>query len=155
MIYRETAERIRAIVVPFLEKEQMVLVELRFMKTGQGMLLRLLVDRQEGGINLEDCARLNNEIGSLLDTQDIIHDRYTLEISSPGLDRDLSTKEDFSRCINRQVRVFFNESIEDKTEIEGRIDKVDDQAVHIDTPTGVIAVPLVKIAKAKQKVEVV
>ena len=53
------------------------------------------------------------------------------------------------------MRVFFNESIEDKTEIEGRIDKVDDQAVHIDTPTGVIAVPLVKIAKAKQKVEVV
>jgi len=152
---RETAQRLEGIISPLLQDHGMVLVELRYMRTSRGMLLRLLVDRKEGGIKLQDCARLNQIIGNMLDEQDMIEERYTLEVSSPGMDRDLVVKEDFSRCVNRQVRVFLREPLSEKTEIEGRIDRVVGESVHIDRGAEVIEIPLSKITKARQKVEVV
>jgi len=150
MNYRESAEELKKIILPLLEEEGIVLVELRFMRTGSGMLLRLLADKKEGGINLQDCARLNQEIGRLLDAQDIIKDRYILEVFSPGLDRDLVNKDDFSRCINRKARVFLNECISAKTEIEGRIDKVEGELVYIDMGKEVVGIAFSKIKKARQ-----
>jgi len=150
MNYRESAEGLKKIILPVLEEEGIVLVELRFMRTGSGMILRLLVDKKEGGISLQECARLNQKIGSLLDAQDIIKDRYILEVFSPGLDRDLVNKDDFSRCINRKVRVFLNECINAKTEIEGRIDKVEGELVYIDMGKEVVGIALSKITKVRQ-----
>lgn len=153
MSYQEISENLKKIILPFLEEEGMVLVELRLMRTGQGRVLRLLVDKREGGINLQDCARLNEKIGSLLDTQDIIKERYTLEVSSPGVDRDLLRKDDFSRCVNRRVRVFLNESINGKMEIEGWINRVDGELVYIEIAGEIIEIPLPKIVKARQVVD--
>ncbi len=153
MNYRETSENLKKIILPLLEEEEVVLVELRFMRTRGGMILRLLVDKREGGINLQDCARLNEKIGSLLDAQDIIKDRYTLEVFSPGLDRDLLTRDDFLRCMNRKIRVFLNECINGKMEIEGWISKVEGELVYIDMVGEVIGIPFSKIAKGRQIVE--
>jgi ribosome maturation factor RimP len=150
MNYRESAEELKKIILPLLEEEGIVLVELRFMRTASGMILRLLADKKEGGISIEDCAGLNQKIGRLLDAQDIIKDRYILEVFSPGVDRDLVDKDDFSRCINRKVRMFLNECINAKTEIEGRIDKVEGELVYIDMGKEVYGIALPKIKKARQ-----
>jgi len=150
MNYRESAEELKKIILPLLEEEGVVLVELRLMRTGNGLILRLLLDKKEGGISIEDCARLNQKIGNLLDVQDIIKDRYILEVSSPGLDRDLVTKDDFCRCINRKVRMSLHEDSNAKTEIEGRIDKVEGELVYIDTRGGSIGIAFSKIKKARQ-----
>ncbi len=153
MSYREKEENLKKIISPLLEEEGFVLVELRLMSSKSGAILRLLADRKEGGINLEDCARLNEKVSSLLDAQDLIEDRYILEVSSPGVDRDLLTKDDFSRCASRKVRVFFNESNDGKMEIEGRVNKVEGDLIFIEMSGGVFGIPLSKIKKARQIVD--
>ncbi len=152
---RETAESLKELISPLLKEQDLVLVELRLMRTHRSMLLRLLVDRKEGGINLQDCARLNDAIGSMLEAQDMIKEEYALEVFSPGMNRDLLIKEDFLRCVDRQVKVFLGEPINAKAEIDGRIDKVVGELVYIDTRGELIEIPLSKITKAKQKVEVI
>ena len=142
-------EELKRIILPVLEEQGIELVELIFSRTGPGWLLRLLVDK-EAGINLQECAALNKRIGFLLDNQDIIKNRYVLEVSSPGLDRPLETKKDFLRCMDKTVRFFLNELIEAKLEWAGRIQQADDEAVTIVSQDKIIRIPFLKINKAKQ-----
>lgn len=150
MDYRGLVENLKEIILPALEEENIELVELNFVKAGGRSILKLLVDKKGGGINLQECAILNEKIGSLLDTQDVIKDRYILEVSSPGLDRPLMTKSDFLRCINKKVRIFLRESIAGKIELEGLILKVEDDSIYIDIEGNHLQIPLSKITKAKQ-----
>ena len=113
-------------------------------------MLKLLVHRRDGGISLGDCASLNQRLGDLLDTHNIIQGSYVLEVSSPGLDRPLKTKNDFLRCLDKEVKLFLNEAINGKIEIDGVIYKVKDELVIIDTRDGTLQIPLSKIVKAKQ-----
>ena len=117
------------------------------------MILRILVDRPEGGITLDECARLNIQISNLLDEKDILQTRYILEVASPGLDRPLKAKNDFLRCINRKARFFFNEPINGKIELEGVISKVENESVFIESNDQVIEIPLTGINKVKQIIE--
>ena len=153
MDYRGLVENLKEIILPALEEENIELVELSFVKAGGRSILRLLVDKKGGGVNLQECARLNEKIGSLLDTQDVIKDRYILEVFSPGVDRPLVTKSDFLRCINRKVRFFLRESIDGKIELEGVIIKVEDDSVYIDIEGNHLQIPLSEITKAKQVVK--
>jgi ribosome maturation factor RimP len=98
---------------------------------------------------MDECARLNREIGSLLDEKEIIQSRYVLEVSSPGLDRPLKTKEDFTRFINREVRFFLNDYINQKLEWDGLIDRVGQESLFIKVKSDIIEIPFLKINKAK------
>lgn len=134
----------------YLHEQQLTLVDLVYRREGRGMVLRILVDRPEGGINLGECARLNSGISAMLDEKGIPDERYILEVSSPGLDRPLKTKNDFLRCINRRVRIFLSEEIENAWEVDGRITKADEMYVYVETEKGEIFIPLPKINRAKQ-----
>jgi ribosome maturation factor RimP len=85
-----------------------------------------------------------------LDAEDIIKNRYILEVSSPGLDRLLKTKSDFLRCINRRLRFFLKGPINGKVELEGIIKEVKDDGVAVDTGGLVVEIPLAQINMAKQ-----
>lgn len=146
-------QELKEIIRPLLDEEDVELVELSFIRRRNNSLLRLLVDKRKGGISLEDCARLNQRLGELLDTRNAIQDRYVLEVSSPGLDRPLKTKNDFLRCLGQKVKFFLNEAINGKIEIDGVINKVEDEAVIIDTREGALGIPLSRINKAKQIIE--
>lgn len=152
MDYAGFTAELKEIIQPVLDQDNIELVELTFVRTRGNSLLRLLVDRPDGAINIGDCARLNRKLQDLLDTRDIIQDSYLLEVSSPGLDRPLKTKNDFLRCLGKQVKFFLNEAINGKIEIDGVISKVEDELVIIDTKAGSLQIPLSKITKAKQVV---
>lgn len=150
MDYSVFAEEIKKIIQPVLDEEEIELVELSFIRTSNNSLLRLLVDRKNGGISLGDCVRINRKVESAIDVSDIIKDRYVLEVSSPGLDRPLRTKNDFLRNKNKKVKFFLREPINGRIEIDGSvIDAFDDKAV-IETAGGVLEIPLNSITKAKQ-----
>ncbi len=153
MDHQELVANLRGIILPILEAENIELVELNFFRVSARFILRILVDKKEGSIDISECARLNEKIGRILEERNIIRDRYTLEVSSPGLDRPLSTKNDFLRCINRKVRLLLSESIRGKMEIRGAIVQVKDDAMDIDTDGQIIEVALSKINKAEQIVE--
>lgn len=141
---------LKNIIGDYLKIQDLDLIDLIYRYEGRDLILRILVDKPQGGITLEECAQLNKQISNILDEKDILQTRYVLEVSSPALDRWLKTKSDFSRCINRKVRFFLNEAISGKMECEGIINKVENDAVCVDSDDKIIEIPLLKIIKAKQ-----
>lgn len=151
---RETViNELSNIISDYLKSQGFDLVDFIYRYEGRDLFLRILVDKSQGGISLHECGQLNNEISQVLDERDILQERYILEVSSPGLDRPLKQKSDFLRCINRKVKIFLNESINGKMEIEGVITKVEDDIVYIEVKREVIAIPLSKINKTKQIID--
>ncbi len=150
---QELIAELTGIIGDYLKNQGLDLVELIYRQEGRDFVLRILVDRPEGGITIGECAGLNTQISNLLDEKDILQARYILEVASPGLDRPLKAKSDFMRCINRRARFFFNEPINGKLEIEGLINKIEGDSVYIENENGIIEAPLTKINKAKQVIE--
>ncbi|MBM3251539.1 MAG: ribosome maturation factor RimP [Candidatus Omnitrophica bacterium] len=143
-------DKIKEIIMPLLENYGIDLVDLHFHKGRKKITLKFLVDKPCGGISLDDCAKLNEDIGDLLDQQGIIQESFLLEVSSPGLDRPLSTIKDFTRAKNKEVRFFLREPIKGKLELAGKIIDVKENNILIDSGNGEIEVPIEKINKAKQ-----
>ena len=150
---QEIIAELRNIIGDYLKIQGLDLVGLILRHEGRDSIVRILVDRPEGGITVGECAKLNIQISNLLDEKDILQTRYILEVASPGLDRPLKTKNDFLRCINRRVRFFLNESINGRIELEGLICKIESDSVYIESSDGIIEVPLTKINRAKQVIE--
>ena len=146
---------LKSIIGDYLKIQGLDLIDFIYRYEGRDLILRILVDKPESGITLEECAQLNKQISNILDEKDILQTRYVLEVSSSGLDRWLKTKSDFSRCINRKVRFFLNEAISGKMEWEGIINKVENDAVFIDIETESIKIPLSKITKARQIINII
>lgn len=84
------------------------------------MLLRVTIDK-DGGVTLDDCEKFSRNLGSLLEIEDPVQSAYTLEVSSPGLDRPLTTLKDFEGNIGRLVRVVTKEKIDNQNFFLGRI----------------------------------
>lgn len=153
MDYQNLTEDLKKIIMPILEGEGVELVELNLIRAGRRPILKLLVDKREIGINVKECADLNRKIGIIIDNQGLITDGYILEVSSPGLDRPLKTKGDFLRCINKNVKFFFLEPVNEKRELDGCIVSADDLEVCVNVNSQEIKVPYSKISKAKQIID--
>jgi len=149
----ELQEKLRLIIGDNLKKEGVILVDLNFTLSGKKSILRILVDVPGGGITLDKCTYINNSISQLLDEENLIQGSYVLEVSSPGVDRPLISKEDFTRCLNRKVKIFFNQLQEGKSEITGVIISVADAGVNVDSEGQIQQIPFDRIRKAKQIVE--
>jgi len=141
------------IIEEFLKKQNLDFIDLVYRYEGRDLVLRVLVDRPEGGISIDDCAYLNRKIDEMLEEKGILEQRYILEVSSPGLDRPLKTKQDFLRCINKRMRFHLSEQIAGKLEHVGAITKVEGETVYVDIKGNSVEIPIGKIAKAKQEIE--
>jgi len=147
---QEIQEELRAIIQEYLKRKGLELVDLIYRYEGRDSVLRVFADRPEGGISLGECACLNRDISAILDERDILKERYLLEVSSPGADRPLKTKSDFLRCLNKPLKLFLNEPIKGKLEVDGIINKVEGESLYIDISAEIIGIPILKINKAKQ-----
>ena len=128
------------------------LVELRCMRVNHSSVVRILVDRRQGGITLQECSDLNKRIGVILDEKDIMPQHYTLEVSSPGLDRYLCNQNDFKRSLHKELSVFLQEEHEGKRQWQGVLMGVDEQGIIVKTvkEQRELSIPFLKIHKAKQ-----
>lgn len=153
MDYAVFTEDLKKVLQPILDEEAIELVELITVSAGKRLLLRLLVDKNDGRISLGDCASLNRKIRDFLDTGNIIKQDYMLEVSSPGVDRILKVKKDFARCINKNVKFFLREKISGRIELNGVISHVEENKVIIDIGGRALDVPLDNIIRAKQIIE--
>ncbi len=146
-------EKIKEIINPILQEEQVELVEIIFRKEAARPVLKLLVDKDQG-IQMADCVRLNEKIGQALDQADIIQESYVIEVDSPGIDRLFKTTRDYERALGRLVRVTLTERILDKKEYMARLEEVSDTGVKIDVKKkGIIDIPFEKIARAREEIE--
>lgn len=145
---KELEDKIKKSLLPLIEKEGFDLVDLELKGFGSTSILRVYVDRA-GGITLNECAKLSGKLSDYLDLEDLIPHHYTLEVSSPGLDRPLTSEGDFKRKIGEKVKVFLKSPLEEKIEFEGKIVNFQDKKVFLDKGEEIKVIPFEKIEKAK------
>ena len=149
---KEIVDRVRAIVNPILSDEGMELVDIEYRRESKGWVLRLTLDK-EGGITLDDCSRVSQEVGRSLDVEDFIQHPYTLEVSSPGLTRPLRTEKDFMKYRHHLVKVKTVDPIENRRQFKGRLLGVFENRIEIESEEGIFQIPLSNVAKANLEVD--
>ncbi|MBW2545405.1 MAG: ribosome maturation factor RimP [Deltaproteobacteria bacterium] len=149
-------EKIIELVEPVVESENMELVDVECLKGQSRWMVRIYIDR-EGGVTLDNCAMISNEVGDLLDVNETPPGSYSLEISSPGLDRPLARDKDFIRYAGHKIRIRVAEKIEGKKNFSGRlvefIEKEGEKIVVINVEEKVYNIPRSMIIKASLQYE--
>ena len=131
------------------------LVDVEVKRQPRGGLVRLYVDRP-GGIGLDDLQSVSEEVSAILDVEDPLASSYTLEVSSPGLDRPLKTEGDYRRFVGRLAKVSSYEPVEGRRHWTGRLLAVEDGVVSLtlEREGGAVArIPFGKIAHGRLEVE--
>jgi len=147
-VYQKSMEeRLTAIIDPVVTECGCELVEIQLVQRKANALVRVLVDKR-GGVTIDDCVAVSRQVSFLLETSDPLECRYTLEVSSPGLDRPLTTPADFRRKIGETVRLFIQNS-RGNSERLGEIVQVDDRTLTLRTGDGEEHCPFGDIVKGK------
>ena len=142
-------EEVESVVSPILGNLGYDLVELTLVVSHGRRTLRVFMDKPEG-VRMEDCAVASRAVGPALDEHNLSMGRYFLEVSSPGAERKLKTREDFRRFVGRKARVTLREARGGVSQIEGRIAGCCDDALKIKPEEGEeISVPYEAISSAR------
>jgi ribosome maturation factor RimP len=145
----EMRTRVAGLIQPYLAAQGVELVEVEFNQPRRGRAtLRLFVDR-EGGITLDEITRVSRVVGELFDVHDPISSSYTLEVSSPGLTRELKTNRDYERYTGRLVRLTTRGPWEGKQVHRGILKGLANEEVSLAEGEALVRIPLREIAKAR------
>ncbi len=128
-------QRLAAIVTPVIEGLGFELVRLRLM-AGKTRTLQIMADRPDGGIEVDDCAAISAAVSAALDVEDPLEDAYTLEVSSPGIDRPLTRLKDFEAWEGYEARVETTELIDGRRRFKGKLAGVEGEEVLIEIEEG-------------------
>ncbi len=150
----EILEKVRGMAGQVLDHAGMQLVHLEIQREPRGLILRLYIDK-DGGVTLDDCAHVSRQISAQLDLDDPLEDRYTLEVSSPGLDRPLFTDLDFTRFAGRSIRLSTHVPLDGRRHFQGRLDGIVEGSVRMTLEGGrQVDIPRDQVAKARLEVEI-
>jgi ribosome maturation factor RimP len=150
----DRTEDIEKVLGPILSSLGLLLWELEFKKDGPRWLLRVYIDREEGAVTLDDCEAVSRDLGAVLDVEELISREYTLEVSSPGLDRTLTRPEHFAKCVGCIVKVKLFQPINDQKVLVGTLKAFDGDRLSLELDTGAV-VSFLREAVAKASLEVV
>lgn len=114
-------EQIRQLAEPVLAAAGLELVHVECLKMKTRWVVRIYMDREEGGVTLDDCALISNQLGDLLDVHDVPPGPYTLEVSSPGLDRPLQRDKDFLKYRGARINLRLREKIDGRRHFCGEL----------------------------------
>src|SRR4030066_98971 len=114
-------EQIRQLAEPVLAVVGMELIQVECLKMKARWVVRIYMEREQGGVTLDDCALISHQLGGLLDVHDVPPGPYTLEVSSPGLDRPLFQDKDFLKYRGRRVNLRLAEEIEGRRHFHGEL----------------------------------
>jgi len=145
-----TVNRVWELAAPLVAEEGMEIVEieLRREEKHRGWVLRLYLDK-EGGPNLDDLTRVSRQLSDLLDAHEVeIQGPYTLEVSSPGVNRVLRRPEHFARYVGKRIRIRTREAIEGRRSFLGRLQEVREGEIVIRQDGAEFHIPLSAIEKA-------
>ena len=141
------AIRIQESIQPAVEKEGCELVHVQYLAEGSGSRLRVFIDK-EGGVNLDDCQKVSRQIGVLLDVEDLIPHRYTLEVSSPGLERPLFKVGDYQRYAGCEIRLITNEKVGDQRKFKGVLKGIAAETIELECKHETFRISLHNVRKA-------
>jgi ribosome maturation factor RimP len=144
-------DRLRDLLAPALEKLGYELIQVEQVATRRPVL-RLYIDRladDAGGVTLDDCQKVSEYVSGLLDVEDPLPGAYSLEVSSPGLDRPLVTVEHFRRFLGSEARVQLHRPVNGARRLRGRLCGEANGVIEIDVDGQRLAVPLADIRAAR------
>ncbi len=147
-------EKIEAIAQRVAESEGLEVVEVELKGSGGARMLRISIDKPEG-VTHADCENVSHQVGTILDIEDILPGRYTLEVSSPGVERKLLKLKDYSRFQGRKVKILLREPLENSRRWEGLLAGVEaDGRIGLEVAPGrVLRFAFDEVEKANLKFE--
>ncbi|MCB1667621.1 MAG: ribosome maturation factor RimP [Porticoccaceae bacterium] len=141
-------EELRVLIEPAVIALGCQLWGLEYLMQGKQALLRVYIDRSDSGVSVEDCERVSRQASSLLDVEDLIKSEYTLEVSSPGLDRPLYTLAQFEQYVGEDVSLKLRFPYEGRRKYKGRLSGVEGEDVLVITDGHEYLFPVESIEKA-------
>lgn len=146
-------ERTEELLQPILEKMSLELFDLQYVKQGPDWYLKIFVDKKEGGITIDECGLLSTELSEKLDKEDFIPGTYFLEVSSPGVERPLQSKEDFEKSIGKNVYMTLYAPVDGEKVYEGLLKDFSNDIATIEyqvlSKKKTVEIPYKKIANAR------
>ena len=156
----DVVERVREAALRVAASYGLEIFDVKFRREASGMVLRVQIDRPgpaataEESVSVEDCARVSRDLSALLDVEDTVPTAYTLEVSSPGLDRPLRRIDDYRRFAGRRAKLVMRAPVDGQSFFRGRLGGVDEGEVVIDADDGRRhRVPVGVITRANLEVE--
>src|SRR5215510_9729908 len=145
----EERDRVRQLVRQIVEGQGYELVDVEFKGAGNQSLLRIFIDKP-AGISHEDCELVSEQVGTVLDVEDLIPFSYTLEVSSPGLDRKLFKETDYIRFAGKLAKIQTRIPLEHQRVFRGRLKGLQDEKILLELPKGaVLEIPLDVVQEAR------
>ena len=153
-------EHIRAIAERVAASRGLTVWDIQSRREAVGHVVRVFIDRPgpsatpEESVSIEDCEQVNREISTILDVEDPLPFAYTLEVSSPGLDRPLRTAGDYRRFAGRLAKIVVSQPVDRQTHFEGRLGGMDNGSIVIETTPGKRQlIPFALVTRARLEVE--
>ncbi|WP_421868776.1 ribosome maturation factor RimP [Motiliproteus sp.] len=140
-------EQLNALIEPVVTGLGYQLWGIDFASQGRHSVLRIFIDA-EAGISVDDCAAVSRQVSGVMDVEDPISTEYTLEVSSPGMDRPLFTLEQFAQYVGHQVQVRLRSPYEGRRKFSGLLKGVEDEDVVIEVDQHEYLLPIDSIDKA-------
>lgn len=131
----KVSEQVFELVAPIAESFGLEVIEVLYEKKYDGMNLTIVIDK-DGGVTINDCETLHRAIDAPLDELDPIECAYTLNVSSPGIDRPLKTERDYKRNLNKKISVKLYKAVDSKKTFVGILTAYDDETFTIATEKG-------------------
>src|SRR5262252_9175878 len=131
-------EQVRGIAARVAGSYGLEIFDVQYRREGTGMILRVQIDRPgpaasaEESVSVEDCANVSRDLSAILDVEDVVPASYTLEVSSPGLDRPLRRADDYTRFAGRRARLVTREKVDGQTFFLGRLAGLDGDTILFD-----------------------
>ena len=146
-------QRVWQVAEPLITDQGMEIVDIDYRREGRGHVLRFYLDREVGGVTVEELAKLSRRLGDVVDVHDLVPSRYTLEVSSPGINRRLRQPAHFRRYIGKRVRVRTLELRDGRRSFVGTLRAVEDRGIVIEAGEADLFVPFDDIAQANYEHE--
>jgi ribosome maturation factor RimP len=141
------AQSVTELIEPGLLANGLELVDVEFKKEGKSWILRIYIDC-EGGITLADCQKVSRLVGDLIEVEEVIEPVFTLEVSSPGLNRVLKKEKDFLRYSGKNIYVQCHAPMDGRKKFTGILTGFIDQSIHLEVDGQHYTIPLSLVAKA-------
>lgn len=128
-------DRVREFAVSLLPSLGLELYDIQFRREGRGWVLRVIIDNPSG-VSLDDCSKVSREMSDFLDVEDLIDHAYNLEVSSPGIERELRNIAECERFQGEKIRVKLTEEMDGQRVCTGELMKLEDTVLVVKTEEG-------------------
>jgi len=146
-------DKLVTLIEPIVSGLNYELYHLEFVKEGNENYLRIYIDKETGGISLEDCEKVSRAVSEMLDIKDPIVEAYYLEVSSPGIDRVLHTEEHLQRYIGSKILVKLSGLLNGKKKYEGELIDFNSEELKINSEGNEVSIPRSKVSSVNLRGE--